>query len=61
MTAIGISVTQTGDDLDTIASLLASDHSTGGAHARLHLLEYGDYKSVGSGSSIVSMRRSGGS
>ena len=44
MNAIGTPVTRTGDELDTIASLFASDHSTGGAHARVHLLEYGDYE-----------------
>lgn len=44
MSAIGTSVPQTGDELDTIASLLASGHTTGGKHARVRLLEYGDYE-----------------
>jgi hypothetical protein len=34
----------TKDDLDSVAALLASDHSTGSAGAALLLLEYGDYE-----------------
>jgi protein-disulfide isomerase len=34
----------TEDDLDSIAGLLASDHSTGSARTDLLLLEYGDYE-----------------
>jgi protein-disulfide isomerase len=34
----------TNDDLDLVAALLASDHSTGSAGASLLLLEYGDYE-----------------
>ena len=56
MNVIGTPVTQAGDELDTIASLLASDHSTGGAHARLHLLEYGDYESASCGEAELETR-----
>ena len=34
----------TKDELDSVAALLASDHSTGAAGASLLLLEYGDYE-----------------
>ncbi|MEP7103072.1 MAG: thioredoxin domain-containing protein [Burkholderiales bacterium] len=46
MTAAETLAIQSEDELDTVARLLASDHSTGGAHARVHLLEYGDYESA---------------
>ena len=35
---------ETKDDLDSVAALLDSDHSTGAGGAALLLLEYGDYE-----------------
>ena len=37
-------MTNTKDDLESVAVLLASDHSTGSSGAKWLLLEYGDYE-----------------
>ena len=44
MTASQTPMVPTDDKLQQIPSLLGADHTTGGEHASVHLLEYGDYE-----------------